>query len=197
MKKAIRQLSAVHMLCSSLYFLLLLNCDPFISSGWISIFNYSNPWHNMIKEEDEEEDKNMFWLKRWPSVINYWKRIGFHWNICQLFYELKSYDDDAVQWCCDGRECMTRKESVFFSLTKGKYFPFVTLPFFNLTAIQFSLTIFLYSCQTWKNMKSEFQGFTFLQSNTPLDGKHFLEVIKNLEISLFADYIKFDPQTFD
>ena len=28
-------------------------------------------------------------------------------------------------------------------------------------------------------------------------GKHFPEVVKNLEMSLFADYIKFDPQTFD
>ena len=30
-----------------------------------------------------------------------------------------------------------------------------------------------------------------------LGGKHFLKVVKNLEMSLFADYIKFDPQTFD
>ena len=30
-----------------------------------------------------------------------------------------------------------------------------------------------------------------------LDGKHFPEVVKNLEMSLFADYIKFDSQTFD
>lgn len=30
-----------------------------------------------------------------------------------------------------------------------------------------------------------------------LCGKHFPEVVKNLEMSLFADYIKFDPQTFD
>jgi hypothetical protein len=30
-----------------------------------------------------------------------------------------------------------------------------------------------------------------------LGGKHFPEVVKNLEMSLFADYIKFDPQTFD
>ena len=30
-----------------------------------------------------------------------------------------------------------------------------------------------------------------------LGEKHFLEVVKNLEMSLFADYIKFDPQTFD
>jgi hypothetical protein len=30
-----------------------------------------------------------------------------------------------------------------------------------------------------------------------LSWKHFLKVVKNLEMSLFADYIKFDPQTFD
>jgi len=39
-----------------------------------------------------------------------------------------------------------------------------------------------------------FQESVFLKN---LDGKHFLEVVKNLEMSLFADYIKFDPQTFD
>jgi hypothetical protein len=30
-----------------------------------------------------------------------------------------------------------------------------------------------------------------------LGGKHFPKVVKNLEMSIFADYIKFDPQTFD
>jgi len=39
-----------------------------------------------------------------------------------------------------------------------------------------------------------FQESVFLEN---LSGKHFLEVVKNLEMSLFADYIKFDPQTFD
>jgi len=39
-----------------------------------------------------------------------------------------------------------------------------------------------------------FQENVFLKN---LGGKHFLEVVKNLEISLFVDYIKFDPQTFD
>ena len=29
------------------------------------------------------------------------------------------------------------------------------------------------------------------------DGKHFPKVVKNLEMLLFTDYIKFDPQTFD
>jgi len=39
-----------------------------------------------------------------------------------------------------------------------------------------------------------FQESVFLEN---LGRKHFLEVVKNLEMSLFADCIKFDPQTFD
>jgi hypothetical protein len=39
-----------------------------------------------------------------------------------------------------------------------------------------------------------FQESVFLKN---LGGKHFPEVVKNLEMSLFADYIKFNPQTFD
>jgi hypothetical protein len=39
-----------------------------------------------------------------------------------------------------------------------------------------------------------FQESVFLKN---LGGKHFPEIVKNLEMSLFADYIKFDPQTFD
>jgi hypothetical protein len=39
-----------------------------------------------------------------------------------------------------------------------------------------------------------FQESVFLEN---LGEKHFPEVVKNLEMSLFADYIKFDPQTFD
>ena len=39
-----------------------------------------------------------------------------------------------------------------------------------------------------------FQESVFLEN---LGKKHFPEVVKNLEMSLFADYIKFDPQTFD
>ena len=40
-------------------------------------------------------------------------------------------------------------------------------------------------------------GFQESVSLENLGGKHFPEVVKNLEMSLFADYIKFDPQTFD
>jgi hypothetical protein len=39
-----------------------------------------------------------------------------------------------------------------------------------------------------------FQESVFLEN---LGGKHFLKVVKNLEMSLFTDYIKFDHQTFD
>jgi len=39
-----------------------------------------------------------------------------------------------------------------------------------------------------------FKESVFLEN---LSGKHFPEVMKNLEMSLFANYIKFDPQTFD
>jgi len=40
----------------------------------------------------------------------------------------------------------------------------------------------------------DFQESVFLEN---LSGKHFPKVVKNLEILLFAYYIKFDPQTFD
>jgi hypothetical protein len=52
----------------------------------------------------------------------------------------------------------------------------------------------------WKTLFSQrkiwlnFQESVFLEN---LSGKHFPEVVKNLEMSLFADYIKFDPQSFD
>ena len=47
--------------------------------------------------------------------------------------------------------------------------------------------------QSKKNL-AWFSGKCFPEN---LGGKHFPEVVKNLEMSLFADYIKFDPQTFD
>jgi hypothetical protein len=39
-----------------------------------------------------------------------------------------------------------------------------------------------------------FQESVFLEN---LGGKHFPEIVKNLEMLLFVNYIKFDPQTFD
>ena len=47
--------------------------------------------------------------------------------------------------------------------------------------------------QSKKNL-AWFSGKCFPEN---LGGKHFPEVVKKLEISLFADYIKFGPQTFN
>ena len=70
----------------------------------------------------------------------------------------------------------------------GNYFSnfpvFVCLPESWLTENTF---------QSKKNL-AWFSGKCFPKN---LGGKHFPEVVKNLEMSLFADYIKFDPQTFD
>jgi hypothetical protein len=72
---------------------------------------------------------------------------------------------------------LTSPEAVYEKMNEGKCFSFfnirktlffINVIFFSLTGIQFSLTIFLYCCQTWKNKESEFQEFTFLQSNTPI-----------------------------
>ena len=45
--------------------------------------------------------------------------------------------------------------------------------------------------------KKKFAWFSGKCFPENLGGKHFPEVVKNLEMSLFADYIKFDSQTFD
>ena len=52
----------------------------------------------------------------------------------------------------------------------------------------------------WKTLSSKKKVWLGFQENVSLKnlrGKHFPEVVENLKISLFADYIKFDPQTFD
>ena len=87
----------------------------------------------------------------------------------------------------------------------GKYFPFSCVCFlesgFREITFQTFLCLFV-SRKTgqWKTLSSkrkiwfDFQESVFLKN---LGGKHFSEVVKNLEMSLFADYIKFDLQTFD
>ena len=84
-------------------------------------------------------------------------------------------------------------------------FPFscVCFPKSGLREITFQTFLYLFAIRKvgqWKTLFSKrkiwfgFQESVFLKN---LGGKHFLEVVKNLEMSLFADYIKFDPQTFD
>jgi hypothetical protein len=96
----------------------------------------------------------------------------------------------------------------------GKYFPvnekhipvkekfgLVSRKVFSLlTVFVFQKLFAIRKFSQWKTLSSQrkiwlgFQESVFLEN---LGGKHFPEVVKNLEMSLFTDYIKFDPQTFD
>ena len=73
-----------------------------------------------------------------------------------------------------------------------------------MTFLNFSQLLESWSMEnTFRSTENTFQSKKnlawFLGKCFPenLGGKHFPEVVKNLEMSLFADYIKFDPQTFD
>ena len=76
---------------------------------------------------------------------------------------------------------------------QGKWFPENHFPNFP---------VFVYLPESWstenifqsKKNLAWFLGKCFPEN---LGGKHFPEVVKKLEMSLFVDYIKFDPQTFD
>ena len=96
----------------------------------------------------------------------------------------------------------SKKNLAWFS---GKCFPFscVCFPESGFREITFQTFLCLFAIRKvgqWKTLSSKrkiwlcFQESVFLKN---LGGKHFLKVVKNLEMSLFADYIKFNPQTFD
>ena len=96
----------------------------------------------------------------------------------------------------------SKKNLVWFL---GKCFSFWLICFpesgFRETTFQTFLCLFVIrKVDQRKTLSSQrkiwlgFQESIFLKN---LGGKHFSEVVKNLEMSLFADYIKFDPQTFD
>jgi hypothetical protein len=88
-----------------------------------------------------------------------------------------------------------------FGLVSKKVFSLLAVFVFRETTFQTFLCLFVISkVGQRKKLSSQrkiwlgFQESVFLKN---LGGKHFPEVVKNLEMSLFADYIKFDPQNFD
>jgi len=95
-----------------------------------------------------------------------------------------------------------------FSLVSRKVFSVLAVFVFRkvvsgkpLSTFQTFLCLFaIRKVGQWKTLSSQrkiwlgFQESVFLEN---LGGKHFPEVMKNLEMSLFADYIKFDHQNFD
>ena len=96
----------------------------------------------------------------------------------------------------------SKKNLTWFS---GKCFPFICFCFSEsgFREITFQNFLCLFSIRKVgkrKTLSSKrkiwlgFQKSVFLKN---LGGKYFLEIVKNLEMSLFADYIKSDPQTFN
>ena len=88
-----------------------------------------------------------------------------------------------------------------FGLVSRKVFSLLVVFVFRETIFRTFLCLFaIRKVGQRKTLSSQrkiwlgFQESVFLKN---LGGKHFLEVVKNLEMSLFTDYIKFDPQTFD
>ena len=102
----------------------------------------------------------------------------------------------------DGKHFPVRK--IWFSFQEN-VFPFGCVCFpensFRETTFQTFLCLFAIrkvgqrkTLSSQRKIQLGFQESVFLEN---LGGKHFPEVVKNLEMSLFADCIKFDPQTFD
>jgi hypothetical protein len=102
------------------------------------------------------------------------------------------------------RKTLSNQRKIWFGFQEN-IFPFGCVCFsesgFRKTTFQTFLCLFVIrkvgQRKTLSSQKKFWLGFQesiFLKN---LGGKHFLEVVKNLEMSLFADYIKFDPQTFD
>jgi len=102
------------------------------------------------------------------------------------------------------RKTLSSQRKIWFSFQES-VFPFGCVCFpesgFRETTFQTFLCLFVIrKVGQRKTLSSQrkiwlgFQESVFLEN---FGGKHFPEVVKNLEMSLFADYFKFDPQTFD
>jgi len=128
------------------------------------------------------------------------REITFHTFLC-LFIIRKI---DQRKTLSSQRKTLSGQKKIWFGFQES-VFPFDCVCFpesgFWETIFQTFLCLFaIRKVGQRKTFSSQrkiclgFQESVFLEN---LDGKHFLEVVKNLETSLFADYIKFDPQTFD
>jgi len=102
------------------------------------------------------------------------------------------------------RKILSGQRKIWFGFQES-VFPFscVCFPESGFRKITFQTFLYLFVIRKVGQQKTlfsqrkiwlGFQESVFLEN---LGGKQFPEVMKNLEMSLFADYIKFDPQTFD
>jgi len=106
----------------------------------------------------------MIWEKPWFKSFQLFKRNDALVAASQIVDEKK----ETVIWEFEKNVYNERKGKCFPVLIKRKTLSFVKVVFSVLIGIKFSLTSFPCCCQTWENKESEFQEFTFLQSNTPL-----------------------------
>jgi len=104
----------------------------------------------------------------------------------------------------DQRKTLSSQRKIWLGFQES-VFPFGCICFlksgFRETTFQTFLCLFVIrkvsqrkTLSSQKKIWLSFQESGFLEN---LDGKHFSKVVKNLEMSLFTDYIKFNPQTFD
>jgi len=104
----------------------------------------------------------------------------------------------------DQRKTLSSQRKIWLGFQES-VFPFDCICFlksgFRETIFQTFLCLFVIrkvsqrkTLSSQKKIWLSFQESGFLEN---LDGKHFPKVVKNLEMSLFTDYIKFNPQTFD
>jgi hypothetical protein len=102
------------------------------------------------------------------------------------------------------RKTLFSQRKIWFGFQESVFpFDYVCFPESSFRKITFQTFLCLFAIRKVgqrKTLSSQrkiwlgFQESVFLEN---LGGKHFPEVVKNLEMSLFADYIKFDPQTLD
>ena len=102
------------------------------------------------------------------------------------------------------RKTLSGQRKIWFGFQES-VFPFGCVCFpesdFRETTFQTFLCLFAIrkvdQRKTLSSQRKIWLGFQESVSLKNLGGKHFPKIVKNLEMSLFADYIKFDPQTFD
>ena len=146
-------------------------------------------------------------LIRFQQILNY-ENTWFLKNYFLNFFVFVCYQKS---WSTENTFRSTK--NTFQSISIKEKFDLVFRKVFSISCVCFpgsgfwKITFQTFLClfvirkvDQWKTLSSKtkiwlgFQESVFLKN---LGGKHFPEVVKNLKMSLFADYIKIVPQTFD
>jgi len=136
--------------------------------------------------------------------VFFWKVVSGK-SLCKFFYVCLSLEKlvNGKHFSVNGKHFPVKRK-IWFGFQKSVFlFGYVCFPESVIREIIFWTFLCLFAIRKVgqrKTLSSQrkiwfgFQESVFLEN---LGGKHFPKVVKNLEMSLFADYIKFDTQTFD